>query len=57
MQVRGRRCFDYDYFRAMSPDLPASWPEDHLWTMFVSTYQFEGRPYRWGLAHMYCFAG
>ena len=46
MQVRGRQCFDYDYFREKSPDLPMEWTEDHLWAMFVSTYQFEGRPYR-----------
>lgn len=45
MQRRGSSCFDDDFYRSRSHDLP-DWPPAQLWGHFVHDGQFEGRPFR-----------
>ena len=45
MQQRGSTCFDFDYYRANSPDLPSALDAE-VWRHFLEHGQFEGRLFR-----------
>ena len=45
MQQRGSTCFDFDYYRAHSPDLPSALDAE-VWRHFLEHGQFEGRLFR-----------
>ena len=46
MQLRGKHCFDFKYYRQMAPDLK-DFSEKDMWSDFVHTEQFQGRQFRY----------
>lgn len=47
MQLRGKACFDFEYYRHHSPDIPTIESNNALWDKFVEAEQFTGRKFRW----------
>ena len=47
MQRRGRACFDHEFYRNRSRDLPRDWEATQLWDHFVENGHFEGRTFRY----------
>jgi hypothetical protein len=46
MQLRGRACFDVEFYRQKNADLPAVMAAEQLWDHFLLYGQFEGRQFR-----------
>ena len=47
LQLRGKSCFDFKFYRKHSPDIPVTQTDDRLWEDFVASEQFVGRRFRY----------
>lgn len=49
--LQGLQCFDCDYYRQASQDLPAEFTCNQMFEHYINNGQFEGRAYRCDIAH------